>query len=274
MNVWGWLILFVAVILAVAGLLSSILSIISHVKSLQHPQIKKRSTAASIIAIIAVLAIAAILTPISFAVGRASTSSSEPSPTATNQMPTSTATPSVIAQTTPFSSPTSGSTPTPLITATTAAISPTASWLVHPIEAHFGADAPNHIINLILYPGEILSLTADVGTFMARTTNSSLIPVPLPAATSKVFVLVWDGDSNATPETIQVTGVSSGNIDWERRQLPTGTSWLSASMAVEQRIAGGLKQSPNCGNGCATVGYYILDSDLHIVQTSEPSAIT
>jgi hypothetical protein len=92
MNVWGWLILFVAVILAVAGFYSSVITIINHVKSLQHPQIKKRPTTASIIAIIGVLVIAVILTPVSFAVGRASTSTSESSPTATNQTPTPTIT--------------------------------------------------------------------------------------------------------------------------------------------------------------------------------------
>ncbi len=92
MNIWGWLILFVAVTLAVAGLLSSVITIMGLVKSLQHPQIKKRPTAASVIAIICVIAIAVILTPISFAVGRASTTISEPSPIANHHTPTPTIT--------------------------------------------------------------------------------------------------------------------------------------------------------------------------------------
>ena len=183
----------------------------------------------------------------------------------------------ILSTTTPFaaasSSPNPVSTPTILPSATAVVISPTTAWVATPTAYQFGASAPNHIINLTLYPGEILSLTTDVGTFMARATNGTLIPVPLPAASSKVFVLIWEGDSNSTAETIQVTGVSSGNIDWERRQPPTGTPWLSAAMAVEQRVAGGLKLGPNCGNGCATVGYYILDSAMYIKQTSEPNAV-
>ena len=119
--------------------------------------------------------------------------------------------------------PTTAPSVTASSTLPSATIPPTPpAWLVQPT-AQFGADAPNHTINLILYPGDILSLTTDVGTFMARASNGSLIPVPLQAASGKDYVLIWEGDRNSTAETVQVTGVSSGNIDWERRQPPPGT---------------------------------------------------
>src|SRR6266699_1849184 len=73
MNILGWLVLFIAVFLAVASLFSTILTIFGYVKSHQHPQIKKRPTTASILFIFSMFMLALILTPIAFVVGRAST---------------------------------------------------------------------------------------------------------------------------------------------------------------------------------------------------------
>lgn len=169
-------------------------------------------------------------------------------------------------------------TPIPILTPTSslstlqptavATVSPNASWLISPVEAHFGAEVPNDTITLTLNPGEILSLTTSVGTFMAQRASGLLVPIQLKGANGKAYVLIWEGNGSAS-ETVKITGVPSGNMDWERRHPPAGTPWLSAAMAVEKRVASGMMMSPNCGNGCTTVSYYILNSDLQIVQTSE-----
>jgi hypothetical protein len=100
--------------------------------------------------------------------------------------------------------------------------------------------------------------------------------IKLAAQAGKSYVIILMGDQTGTaPIALDVRGVSSGHIDWEIRTPPAETPLLAASVAVKERVASGLMMKPNCGgNGCTTVGYYILDSGMHIVQTSEPLLIT
>lgn len=105
MNASGWTILFIAVFLALVSLVSGILTIHSYLEAHRHPKIKQPPTTVSIIVIVSIFILSGILTPIAFAVGRASTP--EPSPTANNP----TTTPTVIG-TSPTASP-QPTTPTP-----------------------------------------------------------------------------------------------------------------------------------------------------------------
>ncbi len=171
-------------------------------------------------------------------------------------------------QATTSSSPTPVSTPTTLPSATAVVISPTTAWIVSPTDYKFGAVVTNHEFNKQLNPGQILSLSTDVGQFTALDANNNPMTVQLDAHAGKSYVIILMGDQTGTaPITLDVTGVSSGNIDWEKRTPPAGTPWVPAALAVEERVASGLKMSPNCGNGCTTVGYYILDSGMHIVKS-------
>ncbi len=73
MNVWGWLILFVAILLAVVGLFSSVITIHTYFESRKHPMIKKSPTRASILFIVGTFILALILTPLSVLIIKAST---------------------------------------------------------------------------------------------------------------------------------------------------------------------------------------------------------
>lgn len=172
--------------------------------------------------------------------------------------PTPTTTPSVTATST-------------LPSATAVPISPTVpTWLVQPT-AQFGAVVPDHEFKEPVYPEQILSLSTDVGQFTALDTNNNPMTVQLQPQAGKSYVIILMGDqTGSTPITLDVTSVSSGHIDWEIRTPPAGTQLLPASVTVEERVASGLMMKPNCGgNGCTTVGYYILDSGMHIRQTGE-----
>ena len=86
MNIWGWLILFVAIFVAIVGLVSAFMTIHTYFESHQYPRIKQRPATISVVFILGMFLLAAILTPISFAVGKAS--SPESSPPAHNRSPT------------------------------------------------------------------------------------------------------------------------------------------------------------------------------------------
>jgi len=163
----------------------------------------------------------------------------------------------------------------PTETPTTEAVSVNTNWVVYPTEYHFGAMVTNHEFNEPLVPGQILSLSTEVGQFTVLNANNNPITVTLSAQSDKSYVIILVGDqTGTTPITLNVKHVSSGNIDWEKRTPPQGTQWLPAALAVEERVASGLMMSPNCnGNGCATVGYYILDSSMHILKTSESNTV-
>src|SRR5947209_2007089 len=118
-----------------------------------------------------------------------------------NRQPLSPTNPPILTPSaTTFPSPNVSATLSPTVTpsATAVSVSSTATWVVTPTASRFGAEAPNHTINLTLNPGEILSLTTDVGMFMARIANGSLMSVPLQPANDKVYVLIWEGDRNLT----------------------------------------------------------------------------
>lgn len=164
----------------------------------------------------------------------------------------------------------------PTETPTSEAVSVNATWVAHPTEYHFGAVVTNHEFKEPLMPGQILSLSTEVGQFTALNANNNLITVTLAAQSGKSYVIILVGDQTDTaPITLDVIHVSSGNIDWEKRTPPQGTQWVPDALAVEARVASGLMMSPNCnGNGCATVGYYILDANMHILRTSEPNTVS
>lgn len=102
MNIWGVLILFFAILLAVVGLFSSIMTIHAYFESHRLPRIKQRPATITVLFIVALFLISFILVPISLAIGNASTTQSSttgnkntptPSPTITmTYTPTSTAT--------------------------------------------------------------------------------------------------------------------------------------------------------------------------------------
>src|SRR5579872_4452634 len=86
MNIWGWLILFAAIFVAIVGLVSAFMTIHTYFEYHQHPKIKQRPGTVSVLFIFCMFLLTIILTPITFAVGRAS--SPEPSLNVNNQTPT------------------------------------------------------------------------------------------------------------------------------------------------------------------------------------------
>src|SRR6266567_2772931 len=180
MNVWGWLILFLAIFVTIVGLVSGYFTIHTFFELHQHPKIKQRPIIVSLVFMIGMFVLAGILTPISCAVGRASTATSKPSPTATNQTPTPIATPSVPVTST-------------LPSATAVPISPTASWLVYPTDYQFGAVVPDHEFKKQINPGQILSLSADVGQFTALDANNNPMTIKLFQKAGMSYVIILMG---------------------------------------------------------------------------------